>query len=198
MVAHRPHTNVADYWRAVAMLRLDRSRGLAELERAFAVGGSPRELEGPRRGRLIATTTGYGVDRAFESIARVWMPWKGKAFAPELGCGRNLFTPGGSTAIRVAFPGYRGASSDDTGPTAFRFTTDVGSSETHHGTEVLRIDYRNLEENPTWPVRRILDELVRIEDELYLGQALMLWRGRFRRVAWFSLEGWQHTPAEVV
>jgi hypothetical protein len=52
---------------------------------------------------------------------------------------------------------------------------------------VLQIDYRELEENPGL-IRRILDELVQIDDEVYLGQALMFWRGRLRRVAWFSLE----------
>ena len=36
-------------------------------------------------------------------------------------------------------------------------------------------------------VRDILDELVRIDDELFLGQALLRFRGRIHRVAWFEL-----------
>ena len=42
--------------------------------------------------------------------------------------------------------------------------------------------------NPAFPVRRVLDELVQVEPELFLGQVLLSWSGRLRRVAWFSLE----------
>jgi hypothetical protein len=53
---------------------------------------------------------------------------------------------------------------------------------------VLRLDYREVGENPGFPVRRVLDELVQIGEGLYLGQALLWWGGGLRRVAWFSLE----------
>lgn len=178
----------AGYWHAVAMLRLDRARGLAELERAFAAGSIPDGLSGPLRGRLVATTLGHGIDAVTETLTHAWLPWKGKTFDPERHEGRNLFTTGGDTALRAAFPKYMGRGHDETGPTAFRFLTDVGPSVTEPGTEVLRIDYRDLDENPAWPIRLILDELVRVDDDVYLGQALMRWRGELRRAAWFSLE----------
>jgi hypothetical protein len=181
----------ASYWHAVAMLRLDRPRGLAELERIFASGSAPADLEGPMRGRVVATTIGHGTDRVFEALARTWMPWKGKSFDPEKAEGRNLFTPGGDTAIRLVFPRYRERGRQDTGPAAFRFLSSVGPSVTEPSREVLRIDYRDLAENPRWPIRRILDELVKVEDEVYLGQALMHWRGELRHAAWFSLEPWR-------
>jgi len=38
-------------------------------------------------------------------------------------------------------------------------------------------------------IRRVLDELVRVDDRLSLGQALLRLGGRWRRAAWFSLEG---------
>jgi hypothetical protein len=180
----------ANYWHAVAMLRLDRPRGLVELERTFAAGSAPAALDGPMRGRVVATTVGHGADRVFEALARAWMPWKGKTFDPVRHEGTNLFTPGGDTAIRIAFPTYRARGRRDTGPVAFRFLTGVGPSVTVPSRDVLRIDYRDLEENPTWPVRRVLDELVQVDDEVYLGQALMQWRGELRRAAWFSLEPW--------
>jgi hypothetical protein len=176
------------YWHAVAMLRFERPRGLAELERIFAMGSAPAELAGPMQGRVVATTIGHGADRVFEALARTWMPWKGKTFDPTRAEGRNLFTPGGDAAIRVVFPRYQERGRQDTGPVAFRFLTGVGPSVTEPTRDVLRIDYRDLEENPGWPIRRILDELVQVDDEVYLGQALMLWRGELRRAAWFSLE----------
>ncbi len=178
----------ASYWHAVAMLRLDRARGLAELERVFAAGSTPEGLSGPLRGRLVATTLGHGIDAVTEALTHAWLPWKGKTFDPQAHEGRNLFTKGGDTALRLAFPKYEQRGVDDTGPTAFRFLNDVGPSVTHPGTDVLRIDYRDLDENPEWPIRQILDELVRVDDDVYLGQALMNWRGELRRAAWFSLE----------
>lgn len=175
------------YWHAIAMLRLERPRGLAELEQRFALGSTPSDLDGPMRGRLLATTFGYGIDGPFEAAARLWMPWRGKEIRTGLGEGRNLFTPAGIRAIRGTFPSYRETQDGDAGPTAFRFTTAVAGSETSPSTKVLQIDYRDLDENPAL-VRRILDELVLVEDGVFLGQALMLSRGRLRRVAWFSLE----------
>jgi hypothetical protein len=181
----------ASYWHAVAMLRLDRPQGLAELQRIFATGSAPAELSGPMRGRVVATTIGHGADRVFEALARMWMPWKGKTFDPSRAEGRNLFTHGGETAIRLVFPRYGGRGRQETGPVAFRFLTGVGPSVTEPACEVLRIDYRELQENPSWPIRRILDELVKVDDQVYLGQALMHWRGELRRAAWFSLEPWR-------
>jgi hypothetical protein len=175
------------YWHALGMLRLDRRRGLEELEQQFAAGSAPADLDGPMRGRLLATTFGYGLDGPSESIARLWMPWRGKEISTAAGEGRNLFTEGGIRAMRPMFPGYGEVRQSETGPTAFRFTTAVAGSETSPSTKVLQIDYRSLPENPGL-IRRILDELVQIDDDVYLGQALMMWRSRLRRVVWFSLE----------
>jgi hypothetical protein len=177
------------FWHAVAMLRLDRPLGLEELERLFAGGQAAQGLVGPRKGRVLAVTVGYGLDGVFEALSRAWMPWRGKTFSREAPEGTNLFTRGGGIATRVWFPGYRGLHEDpELGTTAFRFRTDIGPSAFTPGLEVLRIDYRNVRENPGWPVRRVLDELVQIGPELYLGQALLWWGNAPKRVAWFSLE----------
>lgn len=175
------------YWHALATLRFDRHQGLEELEQRFAAGSAPADLDGPMRGRLLATTLGHGLDGPFEAVAHQWMPWRGKEISMQAGEGRNLFTKGGIRVMRPMFPNYREIHDGVTGPTAFRFTTAVAGSETSPSTKVLQIDYRDLPENPGL-IRRILDELVQIDDEVYLGQALMLWRGRLQRVAWFSLE----------
>jgi hypothetical protein len=50
----------------------------------------------------------------------------------------------------------------------------------------LRIDYGP--EGSPWPVGLLLDELVAVGDGQHLGQALVRWRGRLRRAAWFALE----------
>lgn len=179
---------MADYWHAVAMLRLDRPLGLGELESCFTDGTPAEGLVGSRKGRLLATTVGYGLDGAFEGLGRLWMPWRGKHFSRSAAEGVNLFTRGGRRAIRTAFPRYGGLEDDEQGASAFRFVTSVGPSVTHPGRTVLRLDYRNVTGNPAFPVRRVVDELVQLDEGLFLGQALMARGGKLRRVAWFSLE----------
>lgn len=182
-------SDTAGYWWAVAMLRHDRPRALGEIENRFVSGTAPRGMDGPYAGKVVTTTLGYGLDAVTEAMSRLWMPWKGKIFDAGTSKGRNIFTSGGRRFLRIGWPGYRGI--EDEGrdrSTAFTFVTSVGPSETFSGLDVLRIDYRDLEENPAWPIRRILDELVEVGDGLYLGQALLEWRGELRRAAWFSLE----------
>jgi hypothetical protein len=182
------------YWHAVALLRLDRSAGLAALESVFAHGGVPTGLRGPLRGRFLASILGHGIDPPFEALTSRWLPWKGKTFDPEAAEGRNLFSAGTRRVMRVTLPKYRTTSERLGTCGAFRFITSTGPSAFTSDVDVVRIDYRDVPENPSWPIRKILDELVMIEDGLYLGQALMEFRGTLRRAAWFSLE-WQPIPA---
>lgn len=180
-------SGAASLWRAEAMLRQDRRAGLRELERCFGRGSAPEGLDGPLEGRLVATTFGFGLDLVFEWIARLYMPWTGKAFDPEAKEGRNRFVPSARPFIRVTWPGYRDLRpAEDGGFTAFRFDTSVGPSATSPDLTVLRIDYAS-PQSP-WPVRLVLDELIAVGDGQHLGQALMRRRGRFRRVAWFALQ----------
>jgi hypothetical protein len=179
----------AGYWRAVGMLRLDRPEGLRRLKTCFGSGTVPPPLDGALRGRLITATVGYGVDRPFDAMASLWMPWKGKTFDSLSGQGRNIFVDGVRTTMRFTLPSYHSVTSEGENLcTAFRFEMSVGPSALLPDVDVLRIDYRDVEENPTWPIRQVLDELVAIDAGLYLGQALLHWRGELRRAAWFSLE----------
>ena len=52
---------------------------------------------------------------------------------------------------------------------------------------MLKIDY-DLPENPKRTIRRVLDEMVQLEDGSYLGKAqLHWWWGRWQTVAYFAL-----------
>ena len=90
--------------------------------------------------------------------------------------------------MRVTLPRYRLLDEEGGLHSAFRFLTSTGPSAFTPGVEVLRIDYRDVAENPRWPIRKILDELVQVDDTHYLGQALLEFRGSLRRAAWFALE----------
>jgi hypothetical protein len=176
------------YWRSLAELPVDRAVGLAGLETCFREGGPVGSLEGEKRGRLHTTTIGYGLDPVFGGLARLWMPWKGKTFDAERKEGSNLFASSWRVPRRLIWPGYDVERPAGPGRiSTFRFSTWSGESAVIPGLEVLKIDY-DLPESPRFMIRTILDEVVRIDDGLYLGQALMRWRGAFGRAAWFSLQ----------
>lgn len=175
------------YLRALADLPHDRAAALAELEACFRAADTPGPIDGPTRGRVLTTTLGYGLDAITSGLARLWMPWKGKTFDPEAKEGRNIFTGGFRSVQRVLWPGYDIDDPQGHGRYAtFPFTTWEGpSSFTPGGAGVLKIDYEH-PQSP-WLIRDILDELVRIDEDVYLGQALLRVRGRLHRVAWFEL-----------
>ncbi|MDP8970174.1 MAG: hypothetical protein M3N52_06720 [Actinomycetota bacterium] len=183
-----PAALTAAFWKAVAMLRFDRQAALDGLEAAFRTGATPAGLEGSYAGRLLTTTVGWGLDPVFGTLAAVWMPWRGKVFDPAAGEGRNRFTPGGGRAISWPFPDYGDIQLGGPGEvTAFRFVTGVGPSATAPDRSVLRIDY-DLPDNPDSLIRRVLDELVRVGPDAYLGQALVRRGLAYQRAAWFLLE----------
>jgi hypothetical protein len=176
------------FWRAVAQVHLDRPAGLAALEALFVGGTMPSDLRGPMQGRFITSTVNRPIDVAMHAFTSSWLPWKGKTFDPASGSGRNLFTPGAKRMMRVTLPRYRLVDEEGGLHSAFRFVTTTGPSAFTPGVEVLRIDYRDVAENPRWPIRKVLDELVQVDDTHYLGQALLEFRGSLRRAAWFALE----------
>ena len=182
------------FWRAVAQVHLDRPAGLAALEALFAGGAVPGALRGPMQGRFITSTVNRPIDIAMHAFTSSWLPWKGKTFDPASGSGRNLFTTGAKRMMRVTLPRYRLLDEEDGLHSAFRFLTSTGPSAFTPGVDVLRIDYRDVAENPRWTIRKILDELVQVDDTHYLGQALLEFRGSLRRAAWIALEPTDAAP----
>jgi hypothetical protein len=178
---------VLRYYRALADLPHDRASALRDLEACFRDGEAPTDLEGTTDGRLLTTTVGWGLDAIFGVLARVWMPWKGKSFDAEAKEGRNLFTDGAALPMRVLWPGYDERRPERPGRfSSFPFSIWEGRSRLAHGPDqVLMIDYAR--PDGPWLVRDVVDELVRIDEGLFLGQALLRWRGEHRRVAWFEL-----------
>jgi len=177
------------YWRAVASIPVDRRAALEELDRCFAAGGPVERLHGDTQGRLLATTLGYGLDRVCMGLASFWMPWKGKTFDADAKEGRNIFTASFRIPLRLIWPRYKDEHGFAQGRfTTFRFTMRNGPATLDPAVDVLKIDY-DAPDSPSFLIRDVLDEMVRIDDGLYLGQALLNWQGRFRRAAWFHLQG---------
>ncbi len=173
------------YWRAIATLPVSRRQALNEIESCFRHGTAPTALAGPLKGRLLTTTVGKGVDQLAMGMSRIWMPWKGKTFS--IGEGRNLFDNAFKAVLRVGFRGYDDVKTEEDGRiSTFPFVTRMAPSELEPELKVLDIDYDHAA-SPGRLVRDVLDELVEIGEGLYLGQALLRWKGKRRRVAWFQL-----------
>jgi hypothetical protein len=171
------------------LVRVNRAQGVAALDDLFRAGTAPDpHLSGRHAGKLIALAIAPGLTQFFQWLANRWMPWRGKTFDPAQQRGENIFTKDSYPLARLFNPLYRGFISD--GPNtyrgfAFRTYTAPGLFDTDRA--VLKIDY-NLDENPALTVRRVLDELVRLDEDLYLGKAhVRWWWGAWQTVAYFSL-----------
>lgn len=189
VVADQRRTVAAGIDAAREMFKLDRARGWAALNDIFREGLVPSPtLEGKYAGELVALQLKPGLTQIFGTIASLWLPWKGKRFDAAQACGDNIFTRDSLRLGHVFFPGYRGYA-DDTSHTyrAFQFRTSIGPGFMDPDRRVLKLDY-DLEGNPRFSVRRVLDELVQVADGYYLGKAHLQWLwGEWQTVAFFTL-----------
>ena len=175
-----------------ALARVNRAQGFAALNDLFRAGTAPAPSpDGRYAGELIAFDLAPGFTQFFQWLANLWMPWRGKTFDHSRQRGDNIFTKDSCFLARLFNPLYRGFTTD--GPKtyrgfAFRTYTAPGLFDTDRG--VLKIDY-NLKENPALTVRRVLDELVQLDEDLYLGKAHVRWwwqpAGSWQTVAFFTL-----------
>ena len=174
---------------AQALVRVNRDQGFAALNDLFRRGTAPEPRPNGRyAGELIALDIAPGLTQFFEWLAKQWMPWRGKTFNPVHHSGDNIFTRDSYLLARFFNPLYRGFTGD--GPSTYRgfaFHTYTAPGLSDADRTVLKIDY-NLKENPAPTVRRVLDELVQLDEHLYLGKAhVRWWWGSWQMVAYFSL-----------
>ena len=169
-------------------LRRDRARGLVLLEDLFAAGQPPNPpLDGRSEGELVVLDLAPVATQVLTALTSVWLPWQGKTFDAALSRGDNIFAAGSKPAARIFNPGYRHFLDD--GPDSYRafaFHTYEAGARGYPSHTVLKIDY-DLPENPRATIRRVLDELVQIDDGLFLGKAhVRWWSGRWQRIAFFN------------
>jgi len=167
------------------LIRVNRAQGFSALNDLFRSGTAPDSaLHGRYAGELVVLDLAPGLTPFFQWLTARWMPWLGKTFDSSKQRGDNIFTKDSYLLARLFNPLYRGFI-NDTPRTyrafAFRTYTAPGLFDTDR--TVLKIDY-NLKENPALPVRRVLDELVQLDDDLYLGKAHVRWW-------WSPADSWQ-------
>lgn len=190
---HHVH-EAQDMWTALraaqTLSKRHRTQGFAALNQLFRSGSVPAPA-GRYAGKLIAIEIAPGLTQFFQTLFSIWMPWLGKTFDPAQGSGENILTKASYPLARYFNPFYRGFLRDQPGfYRAFAFRTYVAPGLFDKDRSVLKIDY-NLKENPPLTVRRVLDELVQLSDDLYLGKAHVRWwwgqQGGWQTVAFFTL-----------
>ena len=174
------------------LVRVNRAQGFAALDDLFRAGMVPgTPLPGRFVGELVALNLAPVLTPFFQWLTDRWMPWRGKTFDASQPRGDNIFTKDSYLLARLFNPLYRGFIPD--GPKTYRcfaFRTYTAPGIFDSDRTVLKIDY-DLRENPPLTVRRVLDELVQLDDDLYLGKAHVRWWGQpadsWQTVAFFTL-----------
>ena len=167
--------------------RANHTRTIGQLEAVFRAGRVPDPLpDGFLHGRFVSTVTRPLIDAAARRLTDLWMPWLGKTFDATARTGRNVVTASSRPGMRLIWPDHRPV---ETGGRieAFPFITWVGPAALDSDLEVLKIDYDH-DASPDRILRRILDELVEVDDGFYLGRALVRVRDRLRPAGFFTLE----------
>lgn len=174
--------------RAARSIGKDRRLSISTLNAIFAQGAAPAQLlSGDYRGELLTTTVWAPLDAFAHAVSKLYFPWLGKRFEPETSTGDNIFLPSARFAGHLAWPLYFGYKPYRDGLyTGFTFATFTGPGTQDPGITTLKLDYDN-PDNPGFLVQTVLDEVVQITHNYYLGKAF-LWRSEgFRLAAFFAL-----------
>jgi len=182
-------TNMTHLRAAQILLKHNHAQGLTELDKLFRNGKIPEPpLNGRYSGELIALDIAPGLTEFFQWLTNAWMPWLGKTFDASHQSGDNIFAQDSYPVARFFNPFYRGfVTKEQATYQGFVFRTYIVPGFADPDRQVLKIDY-DLKENPSLTVRRVLDELVQLDENSYLGKAYVhWWWGRWQTIAFFML-----------
>jgi hypothetical protein len=176
-------------WEAIGGLKARSARRpketAADLNQIFRAGSPPEGLDDRYQGMLVTTTQGP-LDGVARRLTSMWMPWLGKRFDRQAGTGDNLMVPAATAVARFVWRGYAFRPVEQGVLSAFDFRTYLAPGLSDPDRVVLKIDY-DLDLNPGFLIRSILDELVMVGPQTYLGKVHMR-RGRNWKLAgYFAL-----------
>jgi hypothetical protein len=154
------------------------------LNTAFRHGATPKGLHGFYPGRLELLLPANVVEHTGDVISHFWMPWYGKEFHSNQHDGVNALSPHLAKLLTYLYGTHTIVKRDPHRIYAFPFKTKIteGMQDPMH---VLKLDYDVLENPPQ--VRQVVDELVCVEKDKYLGKGYIREGDQYRLVAFFSL-----------
>jgi hypothetical protein len=156
------------------LLKRDRKRGIAALDEIYRRGTVPDPpLNGRYWGELLTSSLNPVLDSLLGGITQIWFPWQGKTFDAATQTGDNIFTNDGLIWGRLLWPFHNGYIPDGRGRSrTFQFRFYPGPSLIDPEIQVLRMDF-DRDINPKFLVRDLVDQLVQIGDDYYLGKAVL-------------------------
>lgn len=173
-----------------ARIRLagNRLRTIAEIDALFKAGQVPDPLpHGFQRGTFLCTSIWGPLDRTFKRIGDAWMPWLGKSFDASTSTGINVLAASARTPMRILWPNHPSRPAGDGRVEAFPFRNRIGTGEADADLKVYKIEY-DFDANPALVIRRVLDEVVQIDDGLLLGKILYRVGSVYHPIGYFTLE----------
>lgn len=164
-----------------------RADAIAELDALFRDGTAPDpQPDGFLPGELVTMSLTRPTDAFVRWLSGLYMPWQGKKFDREANEGINILKPAARSQLKVLWRSYEPNVAPDGNLEAFPFRTRIAPGAIDPNVDVLKIDY-DFEANPSFIIRHILDELVQIDDGLYLGKILYRTRNSWHPIGFFSL-----------
>lgn len=145
-----------------------------------------------QKGFLQGSTPARPPDGFYQGAAHVLFnkqtPWLGKSFDSANALGFNVFTPSGGKLLGFLMPLYKRFSRNSDGNTnAFYFKTRTEAALKDAPLKVIKLDYDS-PENP-FLIRIILDEIVEVAPEQYLGKIhLKVLPGFYSTIGYFGLK----------
>jgi hypothetical protein len=148
------------------------SWSLEQLNRLLRSGRVPTPTpDGFLRGRPLLLSVWEPLDALVRRVGGPHTLWEGKRFDADRAEGVNVLRmPGAGSRPVERFP----------------FRLHVAAGAVDPTVDVLKIDY-DIAANQPW-LRRVLDELVEIDDGCFLGKVLYRWGSSHRPVGFFVLE----------
>jgi hypothetical protein len=174
--------------RASLTPKIVREQAISALDDLFRSGAAPEpQPEGFLRGDLITMSVMRPTDAVVRAISSFYMPWLGKSFDPTTQSGLNILRPSARGPMKILWRNYTPERELVDRLEVFPFRTRIDEGTVDPGLRVLKIDYDD-PINPDFIIRRLLDELVQLDDDLYLGKILFRTKRAWHPIGFFSLE----------
>ncbi len=157
---------------------------IEELENQFTIGKVEKIPEGFLRGELVMLLPVYTVEKIGDFVSKFWLPWRGKYFVREESRGDNILAHSAKLILSLRQSGYLVGNTEYGGFHAFPFTFSV-TKGLQSENKVIQLSY-DLKENPL-SVRKVVDEIVWVGGNTYLGKAFIVDDASLRLVGFFRL-----------